>query len=236
MKYPFQYGDSVTSSFEGYGTYCGNHFVKVKGQVMVQADGFGRLVVSEKDTLDNVLRVYTITVTSMAMDVDVTDIDSTNLKQEIEEKYEWYAKGFRYPVYTTVQKTSFTNMEAVGSTQLAYRLLPEDFSQINDAVNDSIKLLDDRRKKLMKPRQDIFHYSVKRGESGVDISYTADADADVVILVSSSGGILYRKQCMAVKGGEASEIHISTDGLPKSQYVLYFNVNGKVYSKSINVK
>lgn len=114
MRFPFQYGDSISSKFEGYGKYCGDHLIKIKGQVMIQADGWGKLILSEKDTLDNVLRVYTLTTTAMAMDVDLAELDSTELKQEIEEKYEWYSKGFRYPVYTIIQKTSFTNLEPVG--------------------------------------------------------------------------------------------------------------------------
>ena len=28
MKFPFEYGDSITSSFEGNGTYCGDHLIK----------------------------------------------------------------------------------------------------------------------------------------------------------------------------------------------------------------
>lgn len=77
--------------------------MKVKGKVAIQADGLGKLILSERDTLDNVLRVHTQTTTLMAMDVNYAEIDSIHPKQEIEDKYEWYYKGFRYPVCIVIQ-------------------------------------------------------------------------------------------------------------------------------------
>lgn len=101
MRYPFQYGDSIAEPFSGEGIYCGDHKVKVEGQVILQVDGAGTLILSERDTLHKALRVCTITTTSMAMDVDSAYIDPDNLKQEVEERYDWYVPGYRYPLYTT---------------------------------------------------------------------------------------------------------------------------------------
>lgn len=81
MKFPFHVGDSLSSCFDGYGTYCGNHEVIVKGQVIIQAGNYGRLVLSDNDTLNNVLEIRTLTTTAMAMDVSCPVFDATNLKQ-----------------------------------------------------------------------------------------------------------------------------------------------------------
>lgn len=236
MKYPLQYGDSVSSRFEGYGSYCGDHFVKVEGQVVVNADGLGKLILSKRDTLDNVLRVQTITTTAMAMGVDTVKIDTTNLKQEIEEKYEWYAKGFRYPIYTLIQKSSFSNLEFVGSTSLAYRILPENFAEIEDAFNDSIRKSEELRKEEILAKQDRFHYTLTNRNGGIDINYASDDDANILVMVTSSNGILYRRQNTVVRSGETGNILLSTTGLLPGQYVLYLNVNGKIYSKIISVR
>lgn len=101
--------------------------MKVKGKVAIQADGLGKLILSERDTLDNVLRVHTQTTTLMAMDVNYAEIDSIHPKQEIEDKYEWYYKGFRYPVCIVIQKSSYDISTPIGSSFLAYRILPEQF-------------------------------------------------------------------------------------------------------------
>ena len=139
VRYPFMYGDSISSTFEGFGFYCSDHYIRVRGQVNVQADGCGKLILPDNDTINNVLRISTITSTAMAMDIDFATIDSTNLKQEIEEKHEWYGMGYRYPLCTIIQRTSYSNMEPIGTNQTAYILLPEDFKYLDDAVNDSIK-------------------------------------------------------------------------------------------------
>ena len=237
MRYPFQYGDSISSLFEGYGKYCGDHLIRVKGQVVAQADGTGKLILSERDTLNNVLRVYTLTTTAMAMNIGRVRIDSTNLKQEIEEKYEWYGRGFRYPLYTIIQKTSFTNLESVGSTTLTYRILPEDLASVKDAHNDSIRNSDASHNNTENTTdKDIFHYHVRNDQGGIDINYTSGADANVTTLVSSNSGILYKRQSCTVKAGDTGNIHLSTAGMPFGQYILYINVNGKIYSHVINVK
>lgn len=237
MKYPLAYGDSISSNFEGYGLYCDKHFIKVKGQVLINADGEGTLILSDRDTLNNVLRVCTITTTSMAMNVDNVEIDSTKLQQEIEEKYEWYCKGFRYPMYSIVQKTSFVNLERIGSTQRAYRLLPEDLENLEDAVNDSIQE-DDHSNVMQAPQAvpDIFHYNVKTNNGRIDIKYTVDADASVKTIISNIQGMIYRHQNYTVKGGETGNIYISTSGLIRGLYELYINVNGKIYTETINIR
>ena len=232
MKYPMQYGYSTSAPFDGYGRYCGDHTVRMKGHVTIEADGWGNLILSDRDTLRNALRIHTTTTTAMAMDAHRAEIDSANLKQEIEEKYEWYSPGFRYPVYTTIQKTSFAGTRQVGGSTAAFRLKPEAFGSISDAVNDSIRAAE----KDVKDTKDIFHYHISSGNSSIDIAYSADTDADVTMILASSMGMQYDKRRIAVANGETGNMHINTAGLPRGQYIIYINVNGLVYSKATNVR
>ena len=237
MIYPFHLGDSVCSGFEGYGIYCGDHLMKVKGQVMIQADGLGRLILSKNDTLDNVLRVYTLTTTSMAMGMDYAEIDSTQLRQEIEEKYEWYGSGARYPVLTIIQRTSFTNLDPVGSSHIAFRQLPENLSLLNDAVNDSILHAETERKdQTNMMERDMLHYEVNVTANGLEVSYTAEEDANITVLVANVSGVLYKKQTLSVRRGDTGIIDIKTNGMPKGQYAMYINTNGKIFSRTFNVR
>ena len=236
MKYPLNYGDSISSSFDGYGRYCGNHVVRVSGQVSLEIDGEGSLILSKKDTLNNVLRVYTLTTKAMAVDFDYAVIDSTKLKQEIEEKYEWYARGYRYPVYTIIQRTSFSNLQPVGTTRYAYRLLPENYAVPHDAPNDSILSRDSLQSVLANARNDnFFHYHVMLDNSFVNVDYISDRDVHITALLSNSMGILYCRQNVTAKAGSQSAISFSSAGLPRGQYVVYLNVSGKIYSKTVNI-
>lgn len=236
MKYPLNYGDSLSSFFDGYGRYCGNHVVRVSGQVSIDVDGEGSLILSKNDTLNNVLRVYTLTTKAMAIDFDYAVIDSSKLKQEIEEKYEWYARGYRYPVYTIIQRTSFSNLQPVGTTRYAYRLLPENYTVPHDATNDSILSKDSLQAGLTNARNDnFFHYDVILDNSFVNVDYISDRDVHITALLSNYMGILYHRQNVTAKAGSQSTISFSSAGLPRGQYVVYLNVNGEIFSKTVNI-
>lgn len=233
MKYPLAYGDSISSNFEGYGQYCGNHLIKVKGQVLIHADGKGNLTLPDGYVLNNVLRVYTVTTTSMGMNADYAETNSTKKQQEIEEKYEWYCEGFRYPVYAIIQKTSFTNLEQVGSTQCAYQLLSEDFDCLNGTDTEGITT---NVIPVSQTALDIFQYNVKINDGKINIYYSADTDACVRTIVSDVQGLIYAQQLCTVKGGKTGYIHVSTSGLHSGLYILYINVNGKISSRTISIK
>lgn len=244
MKYPFQYGDSLISNFSGKGRYCGDHDMKVEGQVLLHADGYGTLVLSEKDTLKNALRVYTLTTTSMAIDMDSAIINPDNLRQEIEEKYEWYVRGYRYPLYKIIQKTSYNNLEPVASKMYAYRLLPNDLTISKDTLNDSIKKTDDTRsgEALEQPiiqhslQQDIIHYKVDVNGSEITLNYTLDDNGSVNVIIADFFGIVYERNSKTTKAGKEVSVTFNCSNLKPGKYVLYMNVNGKVYNEKVTLK
>lgn len=236
IKYPFQFCDSIKESFQGYGMYCGNHFIRLKGDVFVKADGAGQVILSEKDTLNNVIRIYTVSTTSMNMGVDFADLDTLNTKQEIEEKYEWFCKGFRYPLYVIIQKSSYNNLEFVGSSNYAYRANPESFLSINDTRNDSLRQSEllKQQLELKKKSQNVF-FVIDNTDGKLNFRYSSRDVGYVSIVIAGSNGILYRKNNYKLEICDSGNIHIQTDGLLPAQYILYANVNGKVYSKIVNI-
>lgn len=248
MRYPFQYGDSIAEPFSGEGIYCGDHKVKVEGQVILQADGAGTLILSERDTLHKALRVCTITTTSMAMDVDSAYIDPDNLKQEVEERYDWYVPGYRYPLYTTIQRTSYANLTPVASRSWAYRLLPDELSHLDDAVNDSIRknassteagntarLSDSQQDESAHP-DDILHYNVNLDGRQMTLTYTLDADGTVNILIADVMGLVYRRYSRTTKAGETATASFDCSGLRSGKYILYINVNGIIHSEKVTLR
>ena len=236
MTYPFQYGDSVISNFSGSGCYCIDHKIKVSGQVKIMADSYGSLIISKNDTLNNVLRVYTITTTSIAMDMDSVNINSCNLKQEIEEKYDWYAKGYRYPLFETIQRTSYSDLMPVATKKYAYRLLPDSIN-IKDQENDSILRKEILEKEITnKQNEDIIHYKIQNNDNNVNIEYTLDKEASVVGIIADAMGIVYSNVKQNGKSGENFSMNFNCQGLHRGQYIIYINVNGKVYNEKISLK
>lgn len=236
VKYPLCYGDSTGSTFSGIGLYCGNHFYKEDGTVSVKADAFGSLILSEDDTIRNVLRLNSIKSYYMSMDMNAEALDTAKMKQIIEEHYEWYARGYRYPLIETIISTSYANMSPIGTTYQAYCYLPENQRTINDSINketlhsDSVTQF--HQNQLSK---DIFHYSIHVNNGTVILNYNLDDDAHIVTMISSSMGIIYRRKEWNKSLGNGYSSSIDCSRLRQGQYVLYINVNGKIYSEKVNI-
>ncbi|WP_455584939.1 T9SS type A sorting domain-containing protein [Bacteroides sp.] len=97
LKYPFHYGDSVQSHFEGTGYYSHSIPMKLSGESVVKADGWGMLVIPGGDTLRQVLRVNTLRECKL-----VAGMDSSEIAYDC---YSWYARGYRYPILETIHTT-----------------------------------------------------------------------------------------------------------------------------------
>ena len=96
MHYPFTYGDTLFSYFEGTGEYCHRLPLKVKGYTRIKADAEGELKLPEFETVKKALRVRTLR--------HYTETGKDSLEMTL-DTYSWYAAGIRYPVFESI-KTS----------------------------------------------------------------------------------------------------------------------------------
>ncbi len=188
----------------------------------------------------NTLRVYTLTTKSIAIDMDSAIINPSKLKQEIEEVYEWYVKGYRYPLYKTVQRTSYSNLTPVATKSYAYRLLPDDIEIGDDDVNEKLKSESEREteKSNQDPQQqeDIIHYNVAINGSNVSVNYTLDKDGTVNFIIADVMGFVYKRDSRTTKAGENVSLNFDCSSLKRGRYIIYMNVNGKVYSEKVDLK
>jgi len=97
LTYPFAYGSRAKHDFKGSGSYSRVMPIQVSGSSEIFADAYGLIITPRGDTLSNILRVKT---TKTYHEVKKGESSSIQV-----EKYTWYAKGYRYPVFETV-KTS----------------------------------------------------------------------------------------------------------------------------------
>jgi len=94
MHFPFVYGDTLFSSFEGKGQYCHRLTLAVKGYTRVMADAEGELKLPEFETVTKALRVRTL------RHYTETGRDSVEMTLDT---YSWYATGIRYPVFESIK-------------------------------------------------------------------------------------------------------------------------------------
>lgn len=235
VAYPYSYGYTMTNNYEGRGTYCQQQNIRRRGTLIVEADAAGAIIAAEGDTLRNAIRLHAIRTSSVCMyaQSDTLFADSTNMKQEIQETNQWYVPGYRYPLYETVSTSYYDDMTPVSCIQTAYLYSPEEQGQLDDEENR--KILEDIEKEHVA-EADIIHYHVSNNGTTLELDYSLDAEANINAIVCNSLGMVYGRQKAHQAEGTDYRLSFDITSLPRGEYVLYINVNDKVYNEKFHVK
>ena len=234
--FPLEYGDSIIKNFRCEGMYCGNHPFREVGTTTIKVDGEGSIVLAENDTIRGVRRVHTIDSYSICMDIDSAALDTAKLTQVIDERYEWYLPDTQYPIIENMTSTTYLNMDIIGTTKYAYCNLPEDQVDyyITPEDEDETGDLEDSYEEE-QPTLDIIHYEVKTQGKTINITYSLDEDATITTIVASYIGLLCMSNQWTQNAGQGYSVQIDCSGLHPGIYILYINVNGKVYSEKVKL-
>ena len=236
VRFPLAFGDSVASDFHRDGVLYGTHLYRRIGRTTVRVDASGSVVLAEGDTLRNVTRVHTIHSYSVCMDIDSAALDTARLTQVIDERYDWYLPDSQYPIIEDVMSTSYYNMDAIGTTRYASVNLPESQTDLYVTPTDEEPDDEDTAPAGEDPWQpDIIRFTTDTHGGAVHISYDLDADASITAIVAGHTGMTYRHREWKEKAGQGYYAQIDCNGLRPGVYILYLNVNGKVYSKKITL-
>jgi hypothetical protein len=235
-KHPLEYGDSVCMPFRCEGVYCGNHLFRETGTTTVKVDGEGSIVLADNDTIRNVRRVHTIDSYSVCMDLDSVALDTAKLTQIIDERYEWYLPDSHYPIIETAINTSYSNMDVVGTMKHAYCNLPDD--QVANYITPEDENETEGEEGQSNGNQlppDIFHYGIEVLGKEIIITYGLDEEATITTIVANQMGMLCMSRQWTQNAGLGYSARIDCNGLHSGIYILYINVNGKVYSEIVTL-
>lgn len=237
--FSLEYGDSVSEDFRCEGKYCDLQSFREAGTTTLKVDADGSIVLAENDTIRNVRRVHTIDAYAICMDRDSAALDTARLTQVIEERYEWFLPESQYPIIEDVISTTYYNMDVIGTTRYAFCNLPENqvddyITQLDEDAPDDDEP-DDSFEEEETAAPDIIHYQVETRGGVVNITYDLDADATINTIVASHMGMVYKHREWTQKAGQGYAVQIDCNGLRPGIYILYINVNGKVYSEKVTL-
>lgn len=231
LHYPFQYGDEIVSPFWGEGRYCNRIYCHHWGTMRVNADATGSIILTEKDTVFNALRVYTLTTSVFRMNVDSCQKDSDNLLQEIREQFHWYVQGSRYPVFEVTTATLYYNETPQSTTHYSLRLLPRNQFTGYDAYNERLPQKDS----IQVSPNELFTFFITSEKNQVTIHYDLAEKGNLHFLVTDILGMVYRNEKNTQEAGTGYEKYIDCNGLRHGHYIIYINVNGNIYSHKIEI-
>lgn len=232
--FPSGFGDTHSSSFRGSGLYCQRMSIETEGTSSVEVDASGSICLSEGDTLRNALRLHYLKTGSVWMHEpgDTTVTAPSRRRQEIEERYLWYVRGYRYPVLETVTVTFYDNLSLVSERQEAYLSLPDWQQCLNDSVNMEIQAADSlaHAQQTMPPNME---YTIQLDSSGrLRFNYSVTATSNITFLICNATGITYVSASTRKEAGSGYTADFDCSGLLHGTYLLYINCNGQVYSET----
>ena len=235
-RFPLIFGDSIYKSFRCEGIYCGDHPFREVGTTSVKVDAIGSIVLAEEDTIRNVRRVHTIDSYSICMDIDSAALDTAKLTQVIDERYEWYMPESQYPMIEDVTSTTFYNMDVIGTTKYAYCNLP--YNLVDSYVTEDEDPDDEEQEGFSDGGQqapDIIHYQIETQGKVVNIIYDLDESATIQTIIANHMGMLCMSRQWTQNAGLGYLTQLDCSGLRSGVYILYINVNGKVYSEKVTL-
>lgn len=229
LRFPFAYGDTLFSCFEGKGQYCHRLNLAVKGYTRVEADAEGDLMLPEFETVKKAVRVHTL------RHYTETGKDSVEM---ILDTYAWYAEGIRYPVFesvrtnlikragkqceqakdTTIYTTSFYYPPALQVTQVQTEELPE---QNNEELTGAAAVFTEAQL-MPNPVTDNLY-----------LNYKLIRNAQVWFTVHSIGGI---PLCQTTPQNLPAGYHNTTvdmSHLITGTYTLYVHVDDMVMKRMV---
>lgn len=224
MKYPFRYGDTLSSRWEGEGIYGNLFSLRVKGKTTVRADAEGKLVLPDKNEMDSVLRVH------ITKQYEETGKDKLRMTVDA---YKWYSPNHRHPVFESIKTILHKSDKdtTIFSTSFYYLPQKNTVTEVKKETKDSVKNnknSSEINKILSQVRT--FPNPVK---NDLTVEYKLTRRAQVQFaLYNMSGTPVLRTNRKLLEGGFYTEIipmnHLMTDA-----YVIHLLVDDLVLSRVI---
>ena len=270
LRFPVSYGDSTASIFYGTAAWCERAYNRIYGESRVKADATGTLITPDGDTLRHVLRIHTHRTTGARLLPVGTEPDMRALIDSLppftadsariclaidtarrmvteEDICQFYATGYRYPVFET-RRTVNTQGDA---TEEALYYPADEQALLADEENERLRhgmlyanggaSLDKGGRKGNNgngqdtPVSPLTRCDVTVSGSMVTVTYDLTAEASVKGIVSTVSGMVMRQCEQHCAEGTGCQMRIDCAGLRRGQYVLYMNVNGQVIGYTLNI-
>ena len=239
INYPFNLNDCDSMTFETTGLYSKELPLKSLGDIRIESDAKGQIILPSGDTLYNVLRMKTIQ--------NIRDTSSMNMTQT---SYNWFAEGYRYPVLETLHTENNTSDGTQEVFRTSFFYPPEQHQYLEDDINNQQVLNRSSEKGTVPPSSiapGFADYSIKGDgwgcnvyptpiETNLNLEYKTEKEAKVKISLYDMGGkLLYLSPTRHQQSGYYTDL-IDCRSLTTGNYVLRIMVGEEEMSRIITKK
>jgi hypothetical protein len=226
LKFPFNYGDTLYSVFEGEGMYSNLFPLKVKGWTRVEADAEGELRLPGGITVPNALRTHTTRYYTE------TGKDSV---QMIFETYTWYAQNLRYPVFESIKTTLHNNRLQDADSAIYYTSFyytPEELKKTLNHANDSTDINGNPIPEAAKIFTEARMLPIPV-VSNLNIDYRLTRAASVWFSVHSNSGLIACQTTPQLLDEGYHQAQIPMGGLTTGAYTVCVHVDNMLIQRTI---
>lgn len=244
MVFPFHYQDKGRGAYSGTGEYCGRLKLTSQGETEFVADAYGMIVLPSGDTLNNVLRVHS--VKKIAGLITLESGDSLDMQVDT---YRWYADGYRYPVFETVESKYMKEQKMMKHFATAFYYTPAEQYYGLDNDEDNLEkrernsmtdnFFSGKNKKregpeLEDPQQTVdYRILINDDNSSISLNYTLWETSRILIMLSDIQGRNWMNSPVQVQEIGSYSLNIPLDTYPRGEYMLQIMVNDQLIGKKI---
>jgi len=266
LKFPVQYGDSTFSYYNSNGRYSERLKISTMGTTKTKADARGMMILPNGDTLKNVLRIRTNKkiaesttplrrTASKNVPEPYVSADSIEFRLQNDtvllevETYQWYVKGYRYPIFETVKSITNKHGEITDFFDVAFFYPPQEHYYLEDDPENLFELTDeennpddeqengenDEQETGENNSQPIFTYNIYPNpvQHSLWLEYYTEKPATVTIsLYNMQRHLLYNTRNVCQQG-DVRHIEINMSPFFVGHYMLIIDTGYEIYNEVI---
>lgn len=264
LVYPMLYGNRHEDYFYGNGDYCNHLFISTGGKSVIQADAYGVILLPSGDTLRHVLRTHQIqkfiqrTVPYRLVEASDTVFYTDSIDYHLAndtvymqlDTYRWYADGYRYPIFETIQSTAYTRQKPYPISNTAFYYTPDDqyYDLENDPENQAKREEEAARQEALNYAQtdknkddtatddsnpiDYNAYLTDNGNS-IILEYSLNKEADISIMLFDMQSRQLSNEHRGKQPEGFYQANIPLYGFQPGEYTLRIVVDNKIFGVKI---
>lgn len=256
IVYPFNYEQRIEHTFESKGMHSSQRNTNTFGDISIQSDAYGKMILPSGDTLNNVTRIKTTQIINDTSNVGNNNIrpgdirkmflakhlkkeSRKNHKQIEANTYSWYVKGYRYPIFESVQAFETTDNLKNETFATAYFYPPVSHYYL-DNDSDNMAVLDSLNNEKTTDtstnwinRNFSYNFWPNPVSTTLNIEYKLEQEAPICITLYSS--VYGTVKTIPLKHKETG-LHTETidcSALYPGAYAIKFNVRNESVSNII---
>ena len=237
LRYPFSVKDSLVCVMDGQGIYSSKNKFRLKGKSKVKAMGLGKIILPDDESLSNTLLVkWSVSGDILPAKNNSELVHNVGKLHLMVEDYEWFSKGYRYPVFKVLQASLKNGGQEIMHREYACVANMDSFEMLDDAENEKLRVQQQGENVKDKKSSPLINYQVTMSGRQLHIAYSLTLDSQLRFVLSNTSGMILKSFNQHQSVGNGYRQVIELGDLPRGEYVLYINVNNQRLSEKVSVE